>query len=177
MRVKDLDLGRQLGLSNPANIRVTIRALERRGLLGPLEKKTERVRVGVATREVWHWLLTPEQIEIVKAQRRRVSREGSQVYFIRCLLTKRVRIGWARDPERQLRLLRRASPTGLELLGAWPGSKEDEARIVEKFTDQRHHAEWFRPSKELTACAESRPEWLPQGQRWRRKRQRATPGR
>lgn len=47
-------------------------------------------------------------------------------------LTKRVRIGWARDPERQLRLLRRAPPTGPELLGAWPGSKEDEARIVEK---------------------------------------------
>lgn len=169
MRIKDLDLGRQIGLSNPANIRVTIRSLERRGLLGTIEKVTERVRVGVATREVWHWMLTPEQVEIVKAQRRSVSREGSQVYFVRCLRTKRIRVGWARDPDRQLRLLRRASPTGLELLGAWPGSKEDEVRILEKFAEQRHHAEWFRPSPELVTCAEGRPDWLPQGARWRRR--------
>lgn len=168
MLIKDLDLGRQLDLSNPANIRVTIRALERRGLLGTLAKVTERMRVGATTREVWHWLLTPEQVATIIAQRRAVSREGSHVYFVRCLRTRRIRIGWARYPEKQFRALRLASPTGLELLGAWPGSKEDAARMIERFEEHRHHGEWFRPSPELAACADRRPDWLPQGARWRR---------
>jgi hypothetical protein len=76
--IKDLDLGRQLGLSTPANIRVTIRALDHRGLLGSLAKRTERVLVGVATREVWHWILTPEQVATIRAQRRPLSRAGTR---------------------------------------------------------------------------------------------------
>lgn len=174
MLIKDLDLARQLGLSNPSNIRVTIRALKRRGLLGPLERCTERVRVGVAVRELWHWLLTPQQVGIITAQRRPVLRANRKVYFIRCLKTKRIRVAWAVDPDRQLRLLRRMSPTGLELLGAWLGSKEDKARIMERFGEHQHHAEWLRPSPELVACADGRPDWLPQGARWRRKAAKGT---
>lgn len=56
------------------------------------------------------------------------------------------------------------------MLGAWPGSKENDPRIMASFAERWHHAERCRQSKEFAACAERRPDWLPKAPRWKRRK-------
>jgi hypothetical protein len=72
------------------------------------------------------------------------------VYFIRCVKTKFMRIGWSLDnPESRFLMTEVYSPTPLERVAVIKGTKGDEFDIHVLFAKNRDHAEWFRPSKKI----------------------------
>lgn len=69
------------------------------------------------------------------------------VYFVQA--GDAVKIGMSKDIPKRLRTLRTMSPLPLELLGAVPGGRQEEAELHREWATQRLHGEWFRAAPEL----------------------------
>lgn len=63
------------------------------------------------------------------------------VYFVGTTCT--VKIGYATDLCNRFSKLQTTSPIPLRLLGAMPGTMEDERALHERFVEQRTRGEWF----------------------------------
>lgn len=59
------------------------------------------------------------------------------IYFIRCELTKAVKIGISDEPGRRLRQLQTANPGKLSIVGTIPGDASTEAAFHARFADRR----------------------------------------
>lgn len=66
------------------------------------------------------------------------------IYFIQNAITKEVKIGYSKNPEKRLSHLQTASPHKLTLLGAIPGEPEDEAALHTKYASYAIRGEWFK---------------------------------
>ena len=100
---------------------------------------------------------TAEAAELLKVcERTIVYRDNGVVYFIRGVATGLIKIGWAQDVFKRMRVLQANSPDKLELLGGFLGGVRDEDAIHEKFKDDRSHNEWFRPTPKLLMFIERR---------------------
>jgi hypothetical protein len=69
------------------------------------------------------------------------------VYFIQAGDT--VKIGTSTDISRRFRTLRTMSPLPIELLGAIPGGRAEEAELHREWAPLRLHGEWFQATPEL----------------------------
>jgi hypothetical protein len=65
------------------------------------------------------------------------------IYFTQDTLTKAIKIGYSKNPEKRLNGLQSASPSPLLLLGKIHGGLEHESAFHEKFEQFRLHGEWF----------------------------------
>ncbi|MEN6541131.1 GIY-YIG nuclease family protein, partial [Parvibaculum sp.] len=73
------------------------------------------------------------------------------VYVIRC--DYKVKIGYTRNLAQRLHSLRTSNPRPIDLLVSFPGTRADEKRLHQKFSDLRFSGEWFRLRKPIK-------EWL-----------------
>jgi hypothetical protein len=71
---------------------------------------------------------------------------GKEIYFLRCEVTKIVKIGITGNINSRLTNLKVGSSTPLVLIGTIPGSSSMEHKIHAVFSKYRHHGEWFRLS-------------------------------
>lgn len=69
------------------------------------------------------------------------------VYFVRS--GDAVKIGMSGDIPSRIRALRTMSPLPLELLGAIPGGRTEEAELHRAWAGQRMHGEWFKATPDL----------------------------
>jgi len=88
------------------------------------------------------------------------------VYFIQSKITKRVKIGWAINPEKRLRDLQTGSAEGLTLLGkihcrSVYDAKKTEGYLHNLFKDLRLGGEWFDYDPSLIAYLVDRAIILP----------------
>jgi len=79
------------------------------------------------------------------------------IYFLECEQTKLIKIGFAVDVLKRMRLLQTGTPSKLRALRVLGGSRADEARIHQMFAAERMAGEWFR----LETDAVFRPFGLP----------------
>lgn len=75
------------------------------------------------------------------------------VYFIRSGKRGAIKIGWAKDVSKRLRILQTGSAEELSLIGAIPGGKRLERQIHERFAADRLTGEWFKPTAEVRRWA------------------------
>lgn len=76
------------------------------------------------------------------------------VYFIQARTLGLIKIGHTTGSvAARLGTLQTGSPDELILLGAMPGTCDDEAALHEQFKSCRLHGEWFRPTPEILALA------------------------
>jgi len=78
------------------------------------------------------------------------------VYFVQSGDDGPIKIGWSRDVVRRVAELQTANAHALVLLGAVPGTMEDEAAMHARFAHLRMEAEWFRNSPEIHAFLRER---------------------
>jgi hypothetical protein len=71
------------------------------------------------------------------------------IYFIQCLATKKIKIGYARDPWARLTCIQTGCPTPLLLLGMMPGNRFVERDLHAKFAGHLYRGEWFDPAPEI----------------------------
>lgn len=77
-------------------------------------------------------------------------REFGTIYYIACMETNRVKIGYTKSrPENRLDSFRTGCPTPIQLMCAHPGTKKDEAHFHELFAHLRLRGEWFEMGEEL----------------------------
>lgn len=65
------------------------------------------------------------------------------VYFVRCRVTGRIKIGTTASFEHRLSTLRTHSPTELDVLGVLDARAWEEAAVHRMFKIHRLHGEWF----------------------------------
>ena len=75
--------------------------------------------------------------------------DKQNTYFIRCTGTGRIKIGRAQRVEYRLAAIKHMCPYPLECLGILRG--DHEAKLHQRFKENRLHGEWFEPSPELLA--------------------------
>lgn len=80
--------------------------------------------------------------------------DSGYVYFVGALEGSMIKIGWTLDPERRLATLDCGSPVPLVLIGAMPGTQEQEASLHARFRAVRVKGEWFKACPDLVAIAE-----------------------
>jgi hypothetical protein len=68
---------------------------------------------------------------------------ASQVYFVFCETTQRIKCGLAANPVGRLRELQVGSPTRLRLLGSVGGGLQRERRLHRLLAAHHVHGEWF----------------------------------
>lgn len=73
--------------------------------------------------------------------------DATALYFIRCSVTERVKVGRARDPIGRLSALQVGSGSRLDLLAALDGHGGAEGAFHTEFAEWRRHGEWFDPSE------------------------------
>ena len=72
------------------------------------------------------------------------------IYFIQCQSTNNIKIGFTDgDPDKRKAELQTGSAAGLNLLFAMPGDRATEKAWHSKFSADRVHGEWFKPTGEL----------------------------
>lgn len=79
--------------------------------------------------------------------------KAGHVYFI--LFDGFVKIGWTIRPTARLNEIANILPRPAEVLGVYPGTRIDEARLHRKFADQRAVGEWFAVSEEILVVAKA----------------------
>lgn len=81
---------------------------------------------------------------------------AGDVYFVQAKVLRLVKIGFASDAGDRLRTLQVGSPDELHLIGFIysNNAKALEAELHTRFSDHRHHGEWFQPAPELLAFIE-----------------------
>lgn len=72
-----------------------------------------------------------------------------EVYFVQDCLSKKIKIGYSSDFKRRFQDLSNMNANKLYLLGLFPGDKEDESKLHNKFAVDRTHGEWFNPSVQI----------------------------
>jgi DNA-binding XRE family transcriptional regulator len=82
------------------------------------------------------------------------------IYFIRCTMTARVKIGFAKDPWKRFSKVQSDSPGELQLIGVCAGTEAEERALHQRFASERVRGEWFAESPKLTAHIESLPPML-----------------
>lgn len=71
-------------------------------------------------------------------------------YAILDSVTRRVKLGWTTgDPRARLLSCQTGNPNKLQLLGAWPGTHDDEIMTHRLFDASRCEGEWFRLTKSV----------------------------
>ncbi len=85
---------------------------------------------------------------------------NSFVYFIQMGDDGPIKIGWALDVKKRLLDLQCGSPFELRLLLSRPGCDVEEGLLHRRFARSRLRGEWFRPSPEVLAFIESKPDSL-----------------
>jgi hypothetical protein len=66
------------------------------------------------------------------------------IYAIRSGKSNLIKIGFSVEPQSRLKELQIGSPSKLELLQTWPGTRSDEKRIHLFLKKNRVHGEWFQ---------------------------------
>ena len=87
-----------------------------------------------------------DEVRALKRKLRKVERQafgGSQVYVIKRKGARLVKIGVTRQLERRMRALATGAGAELELLVAFPGEREDEQVLHDRFAAYRKRGEWF----------------------------------
>ena len=74
---------------------------------------------------------------------------NSIVYFIRCIDSGLIKIGYTTDINGRKASLNHASPAGVSLIASAPGGSNAEASLHRKFEHLKVRGEWFRPRPEL----------------------------
>lgn len=101
------------------------------------------------------------------------------VYFVRAGKRGPIKIGWAVDPERRLKILQIANHKRLRLLGACAGGAWREAELHVRLDEYRIRGEWFRPTPEVLAvieeCLGKDDDWDSE-QRWQERSGMMPPG-
>jgi hypothetical protein len=69
-------------------------------------------------------------------------RKEGWVYFLSDG-SKLIKIGWARDPDKRIRLLQTGTPKRLRIIGVIPGTLLTESLIHKRFSHARVTGEWF----------------------------------
>jgi hypothetical protein len=89
---------------------------------------------------------------VARRERRAESeRKTGRVYFVRCVATGRVKIGYSTDVTDRFRQLQTGSPSELELLAAVRTVRVEEKRLHRQFSHLRIRGEWFEPGDDLMA--------------------------
>lgn len=78
--------------------------------------------------------------------------EQCRVYFVQADQVGLVKIGYASDLWRRIFDLCMASPVPLVLLAHTPGGHTEEQKLHRRLELDRHHGEWFRPTRAVMAC-------------------------
>ncbi len=68
----------------------------------------------------------------------------SVVYFVRCVVTGAIKIGFSEDILARFRDLQSGAPEPLELVHTISGGIQEERRLHRLFASERMHGEWFR---------------------------------
>lgn len=76
------------------------------------------------------------------------------LYFVRCLSTRHVKIGVAKDAQARLGMLQVGSPTVLSLELSVPYAEVLEKFLHKKFVDSHVRGEWFASTPELESLIE-----------------------
>ncbi|RMD65790.1 hypothetical protein D6817_05415 [Candidatus Pacearchaeota archaeon] len=71
------------------------------------------------------------------------------IYFIRGKESGNIKIGYSTTPEKRRSNLQTAHYEELELIGLMRGTREDEARIQQMFSQFNIRGEWYRPVEEI----------------------------
>lgn len=71
------------------------------------------------------------------------------VYYLQCLVTKRIKIGYSVNYRRRHRQLSTAAPGKLVLLATEPGTMTTESNRHFEFSASHVKGEWFNPTPEL----------------------------
>jgi hypothetical protein len=79
------------------------------------------------------------------------SREDGFVYFIQGQTTGLIKIGFAVNPQKRIKILATGCTEHLKILCVQPGTRDHERRAHEKFAHLRQKGEWFLPGKPLLA--------------------------
>lgn len=87
---------------------------------------------------------------LIPAASQKKDRDGF-VYFVKAGRRGDVKIGFSNDPKRRLASMQTSISKDLVLLGAIPGTMDDEADLHAKFAHLRTRGEWFKHTKELQA--------------------------
>ena len=66
------------------------------------------------------------------------------VYFVECIASKRVKVGYTGNMENRMSALKTHSPQGIRVLRTVPGGVSRERDFHERFAAQRERGEWFR---------------------------------
>lgn len=90
------------------------------------------------------------------------------IYFIRDPLTRRLKIGCAKDPWNRLRNIQTGCPTDLELAAILPGEEADERALHKRFRQFHVRGEWFAETGELAAYVATLPRPLREPRRFSR---------
>jgi hypothetical protein len=85
------------------------------------------------------------------------ARACSWVYFIQAGDDGPIKIGVSRKPKRRIESLRTASPVELRLIAVIVGGEKEEQALHRRFSEDRTHGEWFRPSSDLLAFIAALP--------------------
>src|SRR5579872_5272066 len=78
-----------------------------------------------------------------------VNEHAYQIYFIRGITTRRIKIGISKSPLKRLKALQTGSPEPLEMLFFIKGSREMEKELHKQFAALRQGGEWFDSSPDL----------------------------
>lgn len=78
---------------------------------------------------------------------------GARVYFVRCEITGRVKIGTSTKLRARLAKIAAHSPTPVRIEASIPGSTALERALHARFRIHRLHGEWFSPAVDDVAIA------------------------
>ena len=95
-----------------------------------------------------------------KPRGRKTLPASGYVYFIQSEADGCIKIGHTRTTvQHRKTILQIGSSSRLRILGALPGTDEDERAMHLRFASLRLHHEWFSPGEELLAFIAGLPEW------------------
>lgn len=65
------------------------------------------------------------------------------IYFVQVSSGGSLKIGWAKDPSKRIKILQTSHPKPLRMLGVVPGTRSDERALHKRFAHARKSGEWF----------------------------------
>ena len=71
------------------------------------------------------------------------------VYFIKNIVTGKIKIGYSETPKKRLRELQTGNDNKLVLIKSIKGNRDKESTLHEMFSHLRTNGEWFEPDDEL----------------------------
>lgn len=77
--------------------------------------------------------------------------QNSVVYFVLAESSRQIKIGYARDLEGRIAVMRNGSPERLTVIATIDGSRTLEKELHTRFADLRERGEWFREAEPLVS--------------------------